>query len=63
MCIKITHFEKVCEKWPEDLVTTINKVVNYLHDIVMENGGIIIDNNPPYFVFFWNTPDDLNIER
>lgn len=29
----------------------------------MENGGMIIDNNPPYYLFFWSTPDDLNIEQ
>lgn len=25
----------------------------------MQNGGSIIETNPPYFLFFWHTPDDF----
>lgn len=49
--------------WSDNLISTINQISTYMHDIVMENGGMILDNNPPYYLFFWNTPDDLNIEQ
>ena len=45
------------------MLATVNLITSYIHDIVMENGGTILENSPPYFNFFWHSPDDLSIEH
>ena len=40
MCFKLCHFEDDCNK--KEILEILNKVSTYSHDIVMQNGGIIL---------------------
>ena len=35
LCVRISHFEKMCDIWKQEMLPTVNLITSYMHDIVM----------------------------
>ena len=46
----------------DDILNYINKFAAEIHEIVIRNGGILIEDTGPTFLFFWKTPEEISIE-
>jgi len=62
MYLKLAHFEQVLEQKRDDFLVHFNLINAEIHETVIKNGGIILENSCPFFLGFWKTPRDLGLE-
>lgn len=62
MYLKLAHFEQILEQKREDFLIYFNLINAEIHEAVIKNGGIILENSCPFFLGFWKTPRDLGLE-
>ena len=62
MCVQLGNYDRVCEAYGDELPSYINRITAQINEFTVKNGGEILENDPPYYLLFWKTPEDLNIE-